>query len=39
MFSPNGRFLMIRSDQGAGMTQINVVLNWYQELERLAPTN
>jgi len=36
--SPDGeRFLMIRSDQVPG--QINVVLNWFEELKRLVPTN
>ena len=33
-----GRFLMIKGkDQGPG--QINVVLNWFEELKRLVPTN
>jgi eukaryotic-like serine/threonine-protein kinase len=37
--SPDGqRFLMVKeSDQAAAATQINVVLNWFQELKRLAP--
>ena len=36
---PDGqRFLMIKPpDQGAG--QINVVLNWFEELKRLVPTD
>ena len=35
--SPDGqRFLMIK-DAGAGHTQINVVLNWFEELKRLVP--
>ena len=40
--TPDGhRFLMV---QGAGqsaeaVTQINVVLNWFEELKRLVPTN
>ena len=33
-----GRFLMIReAEQGAN--QINVVLNWFEELKRLVPTD
>jgi Tol biopolymer transport system component len=37
--SPDGqRFLMVK-DAGAGQTQINVVLNWFEELKRLVPTN
>ena len=37
--TPDGqRFLMIQARvQGAG--QINVVLNWFEELKRLVPTN
>jgi serine/threonine-protein kinase len=36
--SPDGqRFLMIKREQQAG-TQINVVLNWFEELKRLVPT-
>ncbi len=34
--SPDGRFLMIRSDPAP--THINVVLNWFEELKRLVPT-
>ena len=38
----DGRFLMIKesgSGQGAGgLSQINVVLNWFEELKRLVPT-
>ncbi|MDA2933702.1 serine/threonine-protein kinase [Acidobacteria bacterium AH-259-D05] len=38
---PDGqRFLMIQAgEQGAGAAQINVVLNWFEELNRLVPTN
>ncbi len=32
------RFLMIKLEQ-AGATQINVVLNWFEELKRLVPTD
>ena len=36
--SPDGqRFLMIKEKEGE--TQINVVLNWFEELKRLVPTN
>ncbi len=37
--SPDGqRFLMVKEgDQAAAPTQINVVLNWFDELKRLAP--
>ena len=38
--SPDGqRFLMLKSDeQSAGPTQINVVLNWFEELKQKVPT-
>ena len=36
--TPDGRFLMIRGDESSGATQIHVVLNWVEELERLVPT-
>ena len=37
--SPDGqRFLMIK-DEGTASDQINVVLNWFEELKRLVPTN
>ena len=40
--SPDGqRFLMIKepdsSAETVGATQINVVLNWFEEIERLVP--
>ncbi len=36
--SPDGqRFLMVKEDRSA-VTQINVVLNWFEELKRLVPT-
>ncbi len=37
--SPDGqRFLMIKpSEQESAATQLNVVLNWSEELRRLAP--
>ncbi len=39
--SPDGqRFVMVRSTQeGASPAQINVVLNWFEELKRLMPVN
>jgi hypothetical protein len=33
----DGRFLMIQEDLAPG-TQINVVVNWFEELKRLAPS-
>jgi Tol biopolymer transport system component len=38
--SPDGqRFLMLKPiEQAAGPTQINVVLNWFEELKRRVPT-
>ncbi len=37
--SPDGqRFLMIKKEEGQ-QDQINVVLNWFEELKRLVPTN
>ncbi|UCC97410.1 MAG: PD40 domain-containing protein, partial [Phycisphaerales bacterium] len=36
--TPDGkRFIMIKPEEGSEPTQINVVLNWLEELERLAP--
>jgi hypothetical protein len=32
------RFLMIKSDDAATLRQINVVLNWFEELKRRSPT-
>ncbi len=37
--SPDGkRFLMIKEEESP-TTQVNVVLNWFEELKRLVPTN
>ena len=34
------RFVMIKEDeQESTSVQINVVLNWFEELKRLVPTN
>ena len=36
--APDGRLLMIKgADNQAPETQINVVLNWFEELKRLVP--
>ena len=38
--TPDGqRFLMIQPGEQEAATQINVVLNWFEELKRLAPTD
>jgi len=38
--APDGRLLMIKGgDTQAPEIQINVVLNWFEELKRLVPTN
>ena len=38
--APDGRFVMIRAEESAGTTQqINLVLNWFEELKRLVPSN
>jgi Tol biopolymer transport system component len=34
--SPDGQFLMIKAEEQ--VTQIHVILNWFEELKRLAPT-
>ncbi len=37
--TPDGqRFVMVRSGQTVVQSQINVVLNWFEELKRLVPT-
>lgn len=33
------RFLMVQTVDELAPTQINIVLNWFVELERLVPTN
>jgi serine/threonine-protein kinase len=35
--SPDGRFLMIKPEPRPSSTQINLVLNWFEELKRLVP--
>jgi serine/threonine-protein kinase len=38
--APDGkRFLMLKEESTQGQNQINVVLNWFEELKRLVPTN
>ena len=38
--APDGRFVMIKEiGQESTSVQINVVLNWFEELKRLVPTN
>ena len=37
---PDGdRFLIVSAERQASAGQINVVLNWFEELKRLVPTN
>jgi hypothetical protein len=33
------RFVMVQTDQDSAANQIQVVLNWFEELKRLAPVN
>jgi Tol biopolymer transport system component/tRNA A-37 threonylcarbamoyl transferase component Bud32 len=35
----DGRFVMIRTEESPAPAQINVVLNWSEELKRLVPTS
>jgi hypothetical protein len=35
--APDGRFVMIRPEETSAPTQLNVVLNWFEELKRLVP--
>jgi hypothetical protein len=35
--APDGRFLMIKTPAELAPRQLNVVLNWFEELERLVP--
>jgi Tol biopolymer transport system component len=37
--SPDGRFVMVRAEEGKGPQQMNIVLNWAEELKRLVPVN
>ena len=36
--APDGRFLMILTDEDSTTTQVNLIQNWLEELERLVPT-
>ena len=37
--APDGRFLMIRRESSAEPIMIHIVVNWFEELERLVPTD
>ena len=37
--TPDGRFVMIRTEESPAPRQINIVLNWFEELKRLVPTD
>ncbi len=37
--APDGRFVMVKTEEGLGSTQLNIILNWTEELKRLAPIN
>ncbi|MCH6569537.1 MAG: hypothetical protein IH794_05485, partial [Acidobacteria bacterium] len=38
--TPDGqRFVMVQATQESAQAQIQVVLNWFEELKRLAPSN
>jgi hypothetical protein len=37
---PDGQsFVMIQEDEDAPLTEIHVVLNWFEELNRLVPVD
>ena len=35
----DGRFLAVVPDQNAPPAPVNVVVNWFEELKRLVPSN
>jgi len=38
--SPDGqRFVMVKEGEGERQTQIHIILNWFEELKRLVPTD
>jgi hypothetical protein len=37
--SPDGRLLMVKRDSSPLLTEINLVLNWFEELKRLVPND
>ena len=37
--APDGRFLVIKPSVISDPTEVRVVLNWFEELERLVPTD
>lgn len=36
---PDGEFAMVRKRQGSQRTELKIVLNWFDELRRLDPSN
>ena len=36
---PDGRFLFLKQGDDEGRSRIRVVTNWFDELERLVPTD
>ena len=36
--APDGRFLMVKTPEDMAPRRLNVVLNWFEELKRLAPS-
>ncbi len=34
---PDGRFLLLKSVEEGTVSHLNVVVNWFEELKRLAP--
>ncbi|MEE8160488.1 MAG: hypothetical protein V3T61_02510, partial [Acidobacteriota bacterium] len=36
--SPDGEWFVMLKEVGTQQSQINVVLNWFEELKRLVPT-
>jgi hypothetical protein len=34
---PDGRFLMVEVEEGSERARLDVILNWFDELERLVP--
>jgi hypothetical protein len=37
--SPDGQHFVMVLRQGEGARKLNVIVNWFEELKRLAPTN
>ena len=36
--APDGRFVMLKSEEESPATQVNVIFNWVEELKRRVPT-